>query len=75
MSRLRMGDPGLAPDSMLAYIEDMLMELAQLAEISGEAALAGAIRRAAQTTPVGVPRLPPPAVADAIALRKSDDAA
>ena len=51
MSRLQMGDPGLAPDSVLAYIEDMLMELAQLAEISGEAALAGAIRRAAATTP------------------------
>lgn len=75
MSRLQMGDPGLAPDSLLAYIEDMLFELAQLAEISGEAALAGAIRRAAETTPATpsstplvISRLEPP-------LAKADDAA
>ena len=75
MSRLRMGDPGLAPDSVLAYIEDMLMELAQLAEISGEAALAGAIRRAGQTKPVEVPRLVSPVPLGAIAFQKPGDAA
>ena len=52
MARLEMGSPGLAPNSVLDYIEDMLMELAEMAEVNGESALAGAIRRAAQTTPI-----------------------
>ena len=75
MSRLSIGDPGLAPDSVLAYIEDMLMELAVMAEVNGEAALAGAIRRAAQTTPVKSAQASLPGVYHVIGFRKPGDAA
>jgi hypothetical protein len=71
MSRLQVGDPGLAPNSVLDYIEDMLLELAELAHMSGEAALAKAICRAAETKPAGVEC----ARASAADAKRADDAA
>jgi hypothetical protein len=47
MSRLGIGDPGLPPESVCGYIEDMLMELAILAGTIGEGGLCSAIEASA----------------------------
>jgi hypothetical protein len=47
MGQLGLGDPGLPPESLCGYLEDMLMELAILAGRNGEAGLCASIEAAA----------------------------